>query len=144
MLSVARRDAGGAALFSLLLLFAGCSSQPIKTQPVSGNVQIKDGDAAILTGSTIELQSESDETLRPYGNIDSSGKFTVKTLYQGKLLAGAPEGKYKARLILADQGDEGVPKRKGNEVHRRFFEFGKSGLSISVPSADYTVVLSRQ
>jgi hypothetical protein len=127
---------------AVLFLLAGCSSQKIKTQPVAGKVELAGGDVAILTGSTIEFKSDADETVRPTGNMDSAGNFTMKTLYQGDIVPGAPEGKYKARIILGDESDEGVPKRKGNPVHRRFLEFDTSGLTFSVPSADYTVKLS--
>jgi hypothetical protein len=132
------------AVGPLLAIFVGCSSQSVKTHPVTGKVEIKDGDAAILTGSTIELRLESDETIRPYGNIDSSGNYTLKTLHQGELLTGAPEGTYKARIILADASDEGVPKRKGDPVHRRYYEFQTSGLSMKIPGGDYNVSLSRK
>src|SRR5262245_18364121 len=93
------------ALVGLMLL--GCSGQRIKTHPVAGKVELAGGDVAILTGSSIEFRSDADETVRPTGNIDSSGNFTVKTLYQGEILPGAPEGKYKARIILGDESDEG-------------------------------------
>ena len=48
------------------------------------------------------LLIDDDENLRPMGNIDSTGKFKVKTLYKGQIFEGAPEGKYKARIILGD------------------------------------------
>ena len=127
-----------------LLLLVGCSSQSIKTHPVSGKVEIKDGDVAILTGSSVEFKHESDESFRPYGNIDSSGKFAVKTLYKGETLTGAPEGNYKARIILADQLDDGVPKRKGDPIHRRYYEFDSAKLSVKVPSSDYNISVSKK
>jgi len=129
-----------------LALSAGCSGPGIKTHPVSGKVEVKDGDVAMLAGSTVQLVQEADETIRPYGNIDASGNFTVKTPFKGEILQGAPAGKYKARLMLGDESDEGVPSRKGkgNVIHPRVLEFDKSGLSITVPSADYTVSLSRK
>ena len=126
----------------VLLWLAGCSSQSIKTHPVAGRVELAGGDVAILTGSSIEIKSDADETLRPIGNIDSAGNFTIKTRYQGEIVPGVPEGKYKARIILGDESDEGVPKRKGNPIHRRFLEFDTSGLSLTVPSGDYAVKLS--
>jgi hypothetical protein len=137
-------DGGLAALFLVSLLFAGCSGQAGKTHPVSGKVEVKDGDVAMLTGSSVQLVQDADESIRPYGNIDASGNFTVKTLYQGNIVQGAPEGKYKARIMLADESDEGVPKRKGNPIHPRYLDFQASGLSFTVPSSDYTVSLSRK
>ena len=138
------------ALKTLTLTFAvlgvGCGGAGVKTHPVSGKVEVEDGEVAMLTGSTLELQPEGDDSLRPYGNIDSTGNFTVKTHYKGQLIAGAPAGKYKARIILGDESDEGVPKRKGkgNPIHPRFLDFNSSGLSISVPSGDYNVSLSKK
>jgi hypothetical protein len=142
MPAVTNRRAVASAFW--LLVLVGCSGQTIKTYPVAGKVEIKDGDVAILTGSYVELKHESDEALRPGGNIDSSGAFTVKTLHQGVLLRGAPEGKYRARIILGDESDEGVPKRKGNPIHNRYLDFATSGLSVTVPSGDFTVSLSRK
>jgi len=127
-----------------LMVILGCGSKGPKTYPVVGSVQMKDGDMAILTGSAVELKHESDEYLRPMGNIDSSGKFTVKTLLKGEILLGAPEGKYQARIILGDPSDEGVPKRKGDPIHRRFFDFQTSGLAVTVPSSDYTISVSKK
>jgi len=134
--------AGIVSLLVATLLLAGCTGSSLKTHPVEGRVALKDGDVAILQGSHIELQHPSDESLRPSGVIDSSGAFSIKTLHQGEIVPGAPEGSYKARIVLADQSDEGVPKRKGNPVHPRFFDFDKSGLSFSVPAGDYSVSLS--
>jgi hypothetical protein len=54
------------------------------------------------------------------------------------------ERKYKARIVLADQSDEGVPKRKGNPIHPRFLNFATSGLTFTVPSGDLTVSLSKK
>jgi hypothetical protein len=142
MLRVSLGSAIVPALF--LFLLAGCSGQSIKTHPVSGKVEIKDGDVAILTGSDIELKHEDDEFLRPTGDIDSSGHFSLNTLYQGEILQGAPEGKYQARIILGDESDEGVPKRKGNPVHPRFLDFATSGLTVTVPGDSPTISLSKK
>jgi len=132
------------ALTLVLIATAGCSSGGIKTYPVRGKVEVKDGDIALLTGSHVAFKHETDEMLRPSGKIASGGSFTVETLHQGKILHGAPAGKYTARIILGDESDEGVPKRKGNPVHRRFFDFATSGLSITVPSGDVTISLSQK
>jgi hypothetical protein len=123
----------------------GCGGgSPVKTHPVVGKVEITDGDAAILTNSAVELQHEADEDLRPFGNIDATGKFVVKTLYQGTLLEGAPDGKYKVRINLSNPGDEGVPKRKGDPVHKRVYDFTASKLPSTVPGGDYNLSLSKK
>ncbi|HEY2413706.1 MAG TPA: hypothetical protein VGI40_15760 [Pirellulaceae bacterium] len=137
------RASAALSIFSLLLAL-GCSSSGIKTHTVAGKVEIKDGDAAILTGSTVELKHESDEAIRPYGNIDSNGKFALKTMVKGKLLSGAPTGKYQARIILADPSDEGVPKRNGDPINKKYYDFATSGLTMAIPGGDYNVSLSKK
>jgi len=123
---------------------SGCASSGVKVYPVKGKVEIKDGDVAILTGSNVELMQESDPLLRPSGKIEADGGFSLQTLHEGKILPGAPEGKYKARIILGDESDAGVPKRKGDPIHKRFFDFETSGLTVTVPSGDYTVSVSKK
>lgn len=85
---------------------------------------------------------EADPQIPPSGEITAGGKFSVETLIQGRVLPGAPEGKYQARLILGDESDEGVPKRKGNPVHKRYLDFATSGLSLAVPGGEVTVAVS--
>jgi hypothetical protein len=133
---------GAAALVPTFAMLSGCSDNEIKMHPLRGTVQVSDGDVGILLGSHVELMQEVDPLIRPSGKITAGGKFSVETLFQGRVLPGAPEGKYKARLILGDESDEGVPKRTGNPVHRRFLDFATSGLSFTVPSSDYTVTVS--
>jgi hypothetical protein len=142
MRSAARNCALGAAL--ILAALSGCSGPGLKTHPVSGKVELKDGDVALLMGSSVEFQQEADDTVRPIGNIDGSGAFAVKTLHRGEIVEGAPEGSYKARIILADQTDDGIPKRPANLVHPRYFDFEKSGLKYTVPSPDYKVPLAKK
>jgi hypothetical protein len=134
---------GVIAIASCLGVVLGCSNSAIKTHPVNGKIEVKGGDVALLTGSSIELKSSTDENLRPMGNIDASGNFSVKTIYQGEVVQGAPEGQYQARIILADPTDDGVPKRKGDPIHRRFLDFSGSGIKFTVPSSDYDVSLSK-
>jgi hypothetical protein len=124
------------------VVFTGCSGGGPKTHAVRGKVEIKDGDVTILTGSNVEMMLETDETLRANGRIDAEGAFEVQTQHDGKILTGAPEGKYKVRIILGDESDEGVPKRKGNPIHPRYLSFETSGLSFTVPAGDYSVSLA--
>jgi hypothetical protein len=135
---------GKAAILLAAVMLCGCSSAGLKTYPVKGKVQIKDGDVALLTGGHIELKHDSDETLRPSGKITPDGDFAMETLHQGRVLPGAPEGSYKARIVLGDESDPGVPKRKRDPVHRKFLDFETSGLSLKVPSGDYNVSLSQK
>src|SRR5437773_4693769 len=128
----------------LLLALSGCTSSAVKVHPVRGKVELKDGDVGLLTGGHVELMQESDQFTHPSGKIEPSGVFTIQTLHQGKILPGAPEGIYKARIILGDESDAGVPKRKGDPIHKRFLDFETSKLSLTVPSGDYTVAVSKK
>jgi hypothetical protein len=125
-------------------VLCGCSAKGLKTHPVQGKVELKDGDIAILTGSYVELMQEADPLVRASGRITAQGSYAIQTLHEGKVLSGAPDGKYKVRIVLGDESDEGVPKRKGNPFHPRYLDFDKSGLSFTVPSGDYSVVLSKK
>lgn len=140
-----RRYIVTAAICCLALApLAGCGGAKIKTHAVQGKVELKDSDVAILQGSHIELLAaqEGDAEQRASGVIAGDGSYSVNTLYEGQVVAGAPEGTYKARIILGDESDENVPKRKGNPVHRRFFDFETSGLTVTVPGSDYTISLT--
>jgi hypothetical protein len=128
----------------LLVALSGCGASGVKTYPVGGKVEVKDGDVAQLAGSHVELMQESDPDIRPNGKIRPGGSYSLQTQHQGKIVAGAPEGKYKVRIILGDENDAGVPKRKGDPIHKRFLDFTTSGLSVAVPSGDYTLSLSKK
>jgi len=130
--------------FLALLIVTGCSGAKIKTHPVAGKVELTDGDVAILKGSHIEFAQDADSTVRSSGVIGQDGSFRLKTFHKGEFLTGAPEGNYKARIILGDESDEGVPKRKGNPIHTRYLDFSTSGLSFTVPSGDVKVSLSKK
>jgi hypothetical protein len=110
---------------------------------VNGKVELQGGDVSLLQGSHVVLipDAEPDNFLRPDGAINADGMFSLQTLIEGELVNGAPEGKYKVRIGLADESDEGIPKRPPNLVHRRFLDFTTSGLTLTVPSENYTVVL---
>jgi len=133
-----------ALIASAQAFLSGCSGPTIKTYPVAGKVQITDGDTSLLAGSHVELLHDTDQALRPSGKIAPSGDFKLETLYQGRILPAAPEGTYKARIILADESDEGGPKRKGDPIHRRYYNFQTSGLTFKVPGGDYNLSLSRK
>jgi hypothetical protein len=126
-------------------LLTGCpSGSAIKTHPVEGTVALAEGDIGLLKGSHVDLRHVTDDTLRPSGKINEGGSFSLETLYQGQILPGAPEGKYKVRIGLADESDDGIPKRPPNLLHRRYLDFETSGLSIEVPGGNYSLQLSRK
>jgi hypothetical protein len=135
---------GAVLLIWAALSITGCSRGP-GIQPVRGTVKVTDGDVALLVGSHVEFAQEADPLVRASGKIESGGGFAMETLHQGKVLAGVPAGTYKARIILADESDEGIPKRGGRSpIHKRFLDFETSKLSFQVPGGDYAVTLSKK
>jgi hypothetical protein len=141
-----RGAAGCSATVGVLTLLGltGCGGEELKTYPVSGKVVLADGDVQQLAGSYVEFMLESDPLMRASGTIGPDGRFEVETLYKGKVLKGAAEGKYQARIILSDD-DGGTPKRRSQLVHNRFLDFKTSGLSLTVPtSGEATFNVSRR
>ena len=123
-------------------LSSGCATPKLKIHPIKGKVELTGGDVALLKGSNVEFMQDADPMIRPTGVLAEDGSFSVQTQYEGELLSGAPEGSYKARIILADEGDEGIPKRPANVIHRRFLDFATSGLTVTVPSSEYKIAVS--
>lgn len=123
---------------------AGCGPSGPKMHPVEGRVLVSDGEVRLLAGSYVELLAEEQPEVRASGRIDEQGAFQVQMLRDGKVQPGVVEGNYRVRVILGDEGDEGVPPRRGSPVHPRFFSFDSSGLKLTVPSEDYTLRLSRR
>jgi hypothetical protein len=133
---------GGALLF--MLLAAGCGGNSLKTYPVRGKVSLADGDVKLLRNGHVEFMLESDQTMRASGKIGPDGSFVVQTQHKGVLLTGAPAGAYKGRIILSDEYDEPAAKRPPRPVHKRFLDFKKSGLKLTVPTdGEITVTVSR-
>lgn len=128
----------------LLLGLAGCgAADELKTYPVRGKVVLAEGDVKQLAGGHVEFMLESDPTLRASGKIEPDGGFVMQMQHKGKLLKGAAEGKYLARIILSQEDD--APKGRSKPVHNRFLDFQKSSLSFKVPTdGDITVNVSRR
>jgi hypothetical protein len=143
-----RRGAAGweAAVVALALLgLAGCGGGGPKTYPVRGKVVLADGDVQQLAGSYVEFMLESDSTMRASGTIEPDGSFALQTLHEGKILKGAPEGTYRARIIPSEEDDGSARKRRPKPVHNRFLDFKTSGLSFKVPAnGDVTVNVSQR
>ncbi len=128
-----------AACVAVVVAAAGCDSGPV-THPVNGRLELPGGDVAKLAGSTIEVSKEGEPGQRSGGTIQADGRFTLETLYAGKIRDGALEGRYKARIIPADD-DTAARKRAAGAVAGKYLKFETSGLSVSVP-ADGEVVLT--
>jgi hypothetical protein len=108
-------------------------------RPVIGAVTVP-GDVAVLAGSTVEVALESDPTVRASGIIEPDGRFHLDTLRDGAVRRGAPEGTYKARIILGDD-DPALQKKAAKAVPAKYLRFETSGLTLRVP-ADGTVTLA--
>jgi hypothetical protein len=116
---------------------AGCGSAGPRTHPVAGRVELVGGGAGQLAGHHVEVARADDPTVRAAGVIGPDGRFRLETLAGGKVLPGAWEGEYRARLVLTDEGD-GTKKPK---LPRRYLDFKSSGLTVRVP-ADGEVTLT--
>ena len=119
----------------LLLSSVGCTQGGPKTHPVKGRVEAAGVDLQTLAGHTVEIALESDPKVRAAGQIQEDGSFAVETLHGGAVLKGASEGTYRARIVLADD-DLASRNRAAKAVHPRYFQFEKSGLTVSVPAAE--------
>src|SRR5262249_43078254 len=119
---------------SSLCLLAGCGEAGPKIYPLRGKVVLADGDVKQLADSHVEFVLESDSAVRADGRIGRDGGFEVQSQHEGKLRKGAPEGTYRARIILSDEYAGSAGKRRPRPVHARFLDFKKSGLSFKAPT----------
>lgn len=119
----------------------GCGDGGPKTHPVTGEVKLVGGDPGQLAGTHVELTHADDPTVRAAGVIDEEGRFRVETLDAGRVKHGAREGRYHARLILADEGD-GRPRPK---VPKKYLDAKTSGWTVQVPPpADVTLTIANK
>lgn len=120
---------------SALLVFAGCTSSGPAVHAVKGQVQLTGGDSTPLAGHIVEVALASDPQVRASGEIKPDGKFQLETLLDGKLQKGALEGKYVARIVLAD--DDPQQRRTAVQtIHPKFLRFESSGLGLEVPAKE--------
>jgi hypothetical protein len=132
-MSTFRRITRRAVIAAGLAVLAGCSSAADRLTAVSGRVTVPNGDPAVLAGSAVEVSLVSDPAVRAFGTIDADGTFTLETYRDGRVRRGAPEGTYKARIVLSDD-DAALKKKAAKAVPARFQTFGSSGLTLRVPA----------
>jgi len=112
-----------------ILLLSSCKDNRFKpVYPVTGKIFYEGKPAA---GATVALQPLSDEIdplVRPMGEVDEEGKFTVSTYKTGD---GAPAGKYAVRVIWLPKGYDG-PVERGNKLPARYADVSTSGLGVEV------------
>ena len=117
------------------LVVLGCGRDGPETHPVSGRVVLTGGDASQLAGHHVEAVLEGDPTVRASGVIGPDGAFVLESLHDGAVKKGARAGQYQARLVAAEENDDGKKLRKP-PVAARHLKFETSGLSFSVPATD--------
>lgn len=122
------------ATLSGLLISAGCGGAGPEFHPVVGSIQLAEGDGSVLAGHGVEAVLESDNLVRANGVIAADGQFSLETLHEGAVRRGALAGKYKARIVLAD--DDGETRRLAASVlPKKSLQFDTSGLNFEVPAA---------
>src|SRR5262249_27292746 len=119
-------------LCGLLLLAAGCGDSAPKAYPVQGKVVFKGkgGPGSGLVGGRVRLQSMTDPTLMPVGEIEDGGSFSIGTRWKDKDLRGVPAGQYKVRV--EPPGDD-EDRRQRTVLDPKYRDFDKSNLTITVP-----------
>jgi hypothetical protein len=154
------------ALMALCGVVVGCGGPNL--EPVTGRVQLTDGDVSALADSNVEFVSTTDSNIRSYGAIESDGSFAMQTRHaDGQSYFGVQEGNYKVRLILAgDFPSEliALPEQSDSDeapdidlrvrsrelqklklpVHVKFLNFETSGLTATVPTSGELVLTVSQ
>ena len=115
-------------------LIPGCGggqSKGPKTEPVRGKVVFtKGGDVKTLYDrqARIEFESVDQPGVRAVGMIEEDGSFKVATVLDGAGSLGAVPGSHRVRFLL-DERDEKF-------LAPQFLDFARSGIKVTVPSAE--------
>lgn len=117
-----------------LVALSGCGRDGPETHPVRGRVVLS-GDAGALAGHHVEVVLEGDPAVRASGVIGADGAFDLESLHAGAVRKGARSGRYLARIVPAEEGDDGKRLRKP-PVAARYLKFETSGWSFEVPTSD--------
>ncbi|MCH2210721.1 MAG: carboxypeptidase regulatory-like domain-containing protein [Fuerstiella sp.] len=128
-------------LWILALLLFGCQTDRVSTYPVRGRVQYTDG-TPVRVG-TIELESVTFGTTAS-GRIQQDGSFVLGTYTSSD---GAASGKHRVVVvqIIVSDGTVQHTKDHGRPVPRRYGDYARSSLSVSVepqPLNDLIIELS--
>ena len=123
------------AIIATGLVALGCGRDGPETHPVSGRIVVTGGDANQLAGHHVEAVLEGDPSVRASGVIGSDGAFVLESLHAGAVKKGARAGRYQARVVPAEENEEGKKLRKP-PVAARHLKFETSGLSFQVPATD--------
>ncbi len=130
---------GSQWMIVLLALATGCNGgQPNAT----GHVTLPEGSAFVFAGDTLELRAKQDLQQIAFGQLNPDGSFRIESLVDGKLVRGAREGIYQARIVIAD--DDYTHKAQAAKViPKKYFSFETSGLTVQLPSTDIQLKLSK-
>jgi predicted small lipoprotein YifL len=123
----------------LLAGLAGCGEGGPPVYPVAATVRLAGADVAVLAGSGVEAVREDDPAVRAFGEIGPDGSVRFESLHAGRLRAGAPAGRYAARIVVTDEVSEQRAKAV-KAVARRFQDARTSGLVFEVPPAGEVVL----
>ncbi len=98
-----RRVIRGRWLCMALILIAVTACGGPKTYPARGKLVFDKGDVKLLAGSTLYCQHEND-SFQAFGEINADGTFALQMrTKEGRMLRGAPEGAYRAWIVLKSQ-----------------------------------------
>ncbi len=125
----------GLAVVPVILL--GCGGPA--AFPVKGKLVFEKGDVKLLSGSIISCQHEQDPSIGARGDIQEDGSFTLETYVRGKIVPGALEGTYRARIVPEDGAEDGLFNK--TRIDPRFLDANATTLTFKVPAPD-TVVLT--
>jgi len=119
-------------------LAVGCSSQQ---QPsLTGKVVHKDFSDFKFSEDSIELQSVTNPTQFAYGQLAETGDFEVESLSDGKIVKGAPAGKYRVRFVISDDDIE-HKKELISKIDKRYLNHELTGWNVEVPGSDIVLQL---
>ncbi len=126
----------------LLFVFSIClGCAPGNQLPARGRIALSTDSGFTFAGDTIELRDRDQPTRLAFGQIQPDGSFVVESLIDGKIVSGAPAGKYQARLVISDDDYEHKQRAK-KAIPKKFFSFDTSDLLVEVPASDIQLKLS--
>jgi hypothetical protein len=137
------RIGAGIALTAGLLGIAGCGRSGPATYPVHGQIRTAPGGLEALVGSHVEAARVDDERIRSSGIIQPDGSFDLEMHQAGAVLCGAEAGKYKVRIIPADE-NRTDRRRVLDAIGSRVLTFKTTPFVIDVPSDAVTIDVSKR
>jgi hypothetical protein len=115
------------------VLTSSCSASLFKpVYPVKGQVLFEGKPATGATVFFLSLDHPDDPLLKPMGNVDESGFYTLSTY---KAHDGAPAGAYAVTLFWLPRGYRG-PVESANKLPARYRKPETSGIKVHVAEGD--------